>query len=993
MPYVETPVVCPTTFGREPELAHLSHRVDQLVRGHGGTVLISGEAGVGKTRLAGEARSLASARGVRVVQGAAFELDRALPYGTIADLLRSFIAGKTPEEVVDELGPSLVPLARLLPSLAAWVPADAASTSTRDQNQQLLQGLLLAFDRVVARSATMIVVEDVHWADEASLDLLLRLARSAAARPLLLVLTLRTEDASPGVVDWHATMNRQRLAIELPLVPLGRADATAMVHSLVGDALSPELRGTIIDLAEGNPFFIEEVVRTAVHASETQSRLSPVGVPRSVHDAVQRRVNGLGESARQAIQVAAVAGRRFDFNVLQRVLGAEERDLLPILKELIGARLVEEDPDERFAFRHALTRQAVYADLLSRERRGLHMAVLQALEQLAATHDSVPAEELSYHAHAAANWAKAATYAREAGERALAMHAPRAAVEHFTRAAESAKHLSERPAVEVLRGRAQANHDLGQFALARVDYEAALALATGSGDKRLIWQLLVDLNMLWSGRDYAVAGDYAERSLAAARDMADAGCIARSLDRLGNWHLNIGEVAQALACQSQALELLESIGDQRGLADTLNLLGMTSAFVDPEQSFAHYTHVIPLLRAFDDRQGLVTALIMRDIDTGFYWGDTFVAPASDVDREQVERDAEEGIHLARSIEWPVGESFVGWELALWFGIRGFYARAFELAESGLRLAEGVEHTQWTAAALSSLGALYVDVIAPRHARPPLERALRLAHELGSEVWSAYAASRLAAAAVLEHDFSTASGILERELADDTPFETATQRQLWCARADLLLASGSADEALSIADKLAATLSPGTVAARVWMLRGSALLALRSFDEAERALIDAIEASRTTGFRSQQWRAHAAYARLLRARGRRDEADVQIQAAHALLQHLAGDLDDTELRSTFLEQAFASMPRSGAASSRRLSKQASGGLTAREREVAALIGRGFSNRAIAEELVIGERTVESYVSGILAKLGYSARTQIAAWAVTRGAPPPPSKSPY
>ena len=995
MPFVEAPTVCPTALGRGPELAHLGQLIDHLVGGRGSTVLVTGEAGIGKTRLVGEARLLASSRGVRVLQGAAFELDQALPYGPIADLLREFIEARRPDEVVAELGPALVPLARLLPGVAAWVASDAqpAGASALDQNQQLLQGLLLAFDRLIAHGPTLIVVEDIHWADEASLDLLLRLARSAVTRPLLLILTLRAEDAGPSVVGWHTTMHRQRLTIELPLLPLRQEDSAAMVHGLAGGALSSDVLQTIVDLTEGNPFFIEEVVRTAVHAGNTRSGPNAVRVPRSVHDAVQRRVNALGESARRAIQVAAVAGRRFEFGLLQLVLGAEERDLLPILKELIAAQLVEEDADERFAFRHALTRRAVYADLLSRERRGLHGEVLRALEQLAISRDSVPSEELSYHAHAAAEWAKTMKYARSAGDRALTMHAPRAAVEHLSRVLEAAEHLRLSPAAEVLRARALAHHDLGQFGHALTDFEAALASASAAGDKHLAWQLLVDLNLLWSGRDYAVAGEYAKRSLQAARDMADAACIARSLDRVGNWHLNVGEVRQALAHQRQALELLESAGDQRGVADTLNLLGMTSAFVDPEQSFAYYTRAIPLLREIDDRQGLVTALVMRDVNTGFYWCDTFAIPATRVGRAQVERDTEEAIRLAHSIEWPAGESFARWELAMWFGVRGHYARAFELADSGLRLAEGVEHTQWIAAALSTLGALYIDVAAAQRARPPLERALALAHDLGSRVWSAYAAGRLVMASVLEHDVSTAAAIIQREMSDDTPFETATERQLWCARAELLLASGSADEALAIADSLAETLAPGKVAPRVWILRGNALLALKSFDDAERLLVDAVETSRTTGLTSQQWRAHAAYARLLRARGRRDEADAQIQMARALVHDLAEDLTDAELQSEFAERAFASMPRAGAASDRRLSKQASAGLTARERQVAALIGRGLTNRAIADELVIGERTVEGYVSSILAKLGFTTRTQIAAWAVTRAAPPPASKFPY
>jgi predicted ATPase len=398
--------------------------------------LVTGEAGIGKTRLVAEVRALASRRGLRVLEGSAFELDRALPYGPITDLFRTFLGSKPPQEALDELGAAVVALARLLPAVAAWLPrgADPLPASAVDETQQTLQGLLLAFDRLIQGGPTMVVIEDIHWADEASLDLLLHLARSAAARPLLLILTLRTEDAGPAVIDWRITLERQRLLTELPLQPLGRSDLEAMVNCIVGGPLRSDMLETIVELTEGNPFFVEEVVRTALTATDARVEPGAVRVPRSVHDTVQRRVSRLGESARRAVQIAAVAGRRFDFALLLALLGTQAHELLAILKELIAAQLVVEDADERFAFRHALTRQAVYADLLGRERRALHAEVLAALEQFVDSGDTVPSEELSYHAHAAAAWTKAAMYASVAGHRVLTMHAPRAAVEHFGRA-------------------------------------------------------------------------------------------------------------------------------------------------------------------------------------------------------------------------------------------------------------------------------------------------------------------------------------------------------------------------------------------------------------------------------------------------------------------------------------------------------------------------------------------------------------------------------
>jgi DNA-binding CsgD family transcriptional regulator len=940
-------IVCPTTLGREREINRISGLIDQAQAGRGTTVLVTGEAGIGKSRLVAEARAHAVRRGMRVFEGAAFELDGAAPYAPIADLFRTF-------------------------------PPDQYSQQASSALQQAnpVHGLLRTFDQLIQASPTLVIIEDIHWADEASLDLLLHLARSAPTQPLVLLLTLRNEDATPGATDLRLTLERHRLITELVLTPLGAEDVATMVGCLLGVAPPDEAIETLIDLTEGNPFFVEEVVRTTLAAGRELPRQAAVGVPRTVHDAVQRRAHRLGEPARQVLQVAAIAGRRFDFELLQRVLRIGERQLLSLVRELIAAQLVVEDTDTRFAFRHALTRQAVYADLLGRERRGLHTDVLAALEQT----EAAAVEELAYHAYCAGEWPKAVSYASQAGQRALGMHAPRAAVEQFGRSIEAAMKLGQPSAPEAFRGRGQAHHSLGEFESARADYEAALAAALESGDRHLVWASLVDLSLLWSSRDYALAGEYAERSLAAAREINDKRCIARSLDRVGNWHMNTGRIRQALAHQQMALEVLESVDDRRGVADTLNLLGMTSAFVDPEQSAAYYTRAIPLSREFDNRQDLVTALVMRVLASGFYYGDTF-APAP-ADLAQSERDAQEAIRLTRAMEWPAGESFARWELALWYGMHGHYARAFELAYDGLRIAEEIEHTQWIAAGLCSLGALYVDVRLPERAEPLLERALGRARELGSLVWRAYTAARLAQTFTLEHDFPRALAVLEDELRPETPMDSATERQLWCARADLLLARGAARDALEIAERLAASLAAGKVAPRIWILRGAALTALRSFDSAEPLLTAAIDSSQAADLKSQEWRAHAAYARLLRLRGRRDEAVREVQSARALVSDLAAGIVDESARASFRERALEHIPRSGAVSARRAQKQASGGLTGREREVAGLIGEGLSNRSIAERLVVSERTVESYVSNILAKLGFSARTQIAAWAATR-----------
>jgi DNA-binding CsgD family transcriptional regulator len=988
---LDAPIVCPVTIGREPELASLGRLLDGLAAGHGQTVLVTGEAGIGKSRLVAETRALAGSRRVRVFQGAAFEVDRALPYAPILDLLRAFLVGHSAEETLRILGPAAPPLARLLPAIAAWLQPEADAPPTTDpaqEKQRLLQGLLLAFERLLELhpGPTLVVVEDLHWADESSLEVLQRLAQLAPVRPLLLLLTLRREEVDAGVGAFCSTLERQRLMVELPLAPLARPEVEAMMRTILGrdQSLRSDVLETVFALTEGNPFFVEEVLRTVLARASAAAPPDELRVPRTVHDAVQRRVDRLGEPARQALRLAAVAGRRFDFALLQALLGLDERVVLAIVKELIAAQLVVEEGDDQLAFRHALTRRAVYADLLRRERRAFHAQVLETLERQTGVSTEAHVEDLSYHAHAAGAWTKARTYATRAGHRALAMHAPRAAVEHLDRAIHAALQLGTTPAPEVYRARAQAAALLGDFPGARDDYEAALGGASAARDRALEWEILLELSLLWAGQDYTRAGQYAEQALALARDLGDPARLGRSLNRVGNWHLNTGRVAEALPCHEQALRLIEATGDRRALAETLDLLGMTSAFLDPQRSAAYYDRVIPLLRELDQRQGLVTGLVMRTIDGGMYWNDT-LAPAT-LDLVQSERDIGEALQLARAIGWPAGESFVLWETALWLGPRGVYGRACELASAGLAVAEEIGHRQWMAAALCSLGALYVDLLAPALARPLLERALALARELGSTVWPAYAAGRLAMAHAAERDFARATAALDAVDGADVPYDSVPARQLWCARAEVALARRAPEEALAIADRLLESSPTAGVAPRLWIVRGAALAARGSADEAERVLSQAIAAAQDLGLRSPLWRAQAALAHVLRTRGRRDEAERLVRAARAVVAELASEIADDAVRGAFVDRAAASMPRPGLASARRLNKATFGGLTARERQVAKLIAAGGSNRAIAEALVVSERTVESYVSSIFAKLGVSSRAQIAAWAVRSGLAP-------
>jgi len=216
---------------------------------------------------------------------------------------------------------------------------------------------------------------------------------------------------------------------------------------------------------------------------------------------------------------------------------------------------------------------------------------------------------LAYHFYEGGVWEKAWEYGQRAGEQAQAMYAPRAAIEQFTRALDAAqKGVIPIPTL-LHRLRGQAYQTLGDFKRARLDYESTLQLARDAGDRQSEWQALMDLGFLWSERDYEQAGTWYQQAIELARTLNDPKLEAYSLNRMGNWHLNLEQPLEALRYQRQALTIFQQLSDQHGIAQTLDLLGMTSYLGgDLVQGTAYYKQAIALMRQLDDFHGLTSSL-------------------------------------------------------------------------------------------------------------------------------------------------------------------------------------------------------------------------------------------------------------------------------------------------------------------------------------------------------------------------------------------------
>ncbi len=1016
----EQSAVCPILIGRTLQLQALARLIEQARTGRGQVVLLAGEAGVGKTRLVTEAKALAAPLGFRVLEGHCFEPDRALPYALLLDLLRRHFTTSAPDEITYELEGVSTELVKLLPELTAGVPGLAPSPALKpeEEKHRLFEVLIQFLLRRAGTRPMLLIAEDLHWSDDTSLEFLLHLARRLASQPILLLLTYRSDEANSSLIHYLASLDHERSATELELARLTLDEVEAMIQAIFGlrHPVPINFLERIYSLTEGNPFLIEEVLKSLLAAGENfdeegkweRNLQEELRIPRTVQDAVRRRSEGLSAEARLVLELAAVAGRRFDFSLLKELTEMNEQQLVQRMKELVAVQLVVQESADQFAFRHALTREAIYANMLFRERKALHRRVAETLERLYADSLETHIPDLAYQFYHANAWEKALEYSQRAGEQAQAMYAPREAIEHFNHALEAARELPQMPpASSLFRARAQAFEVLGEFEHARADYEAGLGMAAAAGDDPARWQALIDLGFLWTARDYRRAGTYFDQALDLARATDQPALIAQTLNRVGNWHLNLGEPGQALSLHNEALEIFQRLHDRPGLAATLDLLGTAYGLMGHyNRAVDYYRQSVALFREVDDRPGLVSSLAELGGYSTPYLNDYVGSPQ--VTLPEALAIQQEALATARAIGWRSHEGYILMNTALVLGGMGQYDEALSTVGEGLKIEQEIGHRGWLSTCHWALGVLYTDLLAFEQAQHEFAAGLEIAREFGSSFLVNVALAGAASAHILGHDLRAAEGLLKAPLgeslsadalrnvlqsaAEDQHLPVST-RLIWCACAELALERGEPQLALEIAERLAAIAPAGAdgepVLPRLALFKAEAVGRSKTttppaqLQSIEKELRAALQTSERQGAVSSLWRLERGLGLVYRLQGRRADAESHFAAALERARRLAAGVSDSNLRETFERRAGAMIPSPRPLTPQRAAKKRFGGLTAREREVAVLIAAGKSNRQIAKQLVLSDRTVEVHVGNVLSKLGFSSRAQVAAWAVESG----------
>lgn len=996
----EHSVVCPVLVGRAAPLSTVDHTLDRAAASHGGALLISGEAGIGKSRLARAMVERASARGFVTLRGACFEADRAQPYAPLLDMIQEVTTTASPALAAHYFAPAAGELVALFPELRPLFSdlpesvGQRAEHTPEEDRRRLFHCLTEAAHDIARVQPLLLVIEDVHWSDDATLDLVFHLVRRIGSQRVAVLLTFRSDEHGPHLARLLADFDRARTASEVGLRPLGATDVAEVLEAIFGTGagFTPDFVRELHALTEGNPFFVEEMLKALLldgdiaHANGTwRARpLDRIRVPRTATEAVGRRLAGLTDGARDVASVAAVAGRRFDFGLLQALTTHDEATLLGFVKELVGAQLVVEESADRFAFRHALTREAIRARLLARERVALHRAIAAAIEQshAGAAHDAD--DVLAYHTFEAGMWPEARRFALRAAQHALDVSAPREALQQFERAVAATVQAGRQPEPALLVARGRTHETLGAFPQANDDFLAALEAARADGDRHEEWSALHVLGMLWAARDYERAGQYRRDALDVARALGDPSLVARSLNRVGNWSVNREDPHAGIPHHEEALAIFERAADRRGVAETVDLLAMAHHMAGAQETAIRlYERSLELFTALDDRRGLANALAVLMICGPSH--QTSGGPPHECAGADALLASERATKIAHEIGWRAGEAFSRLMLADCLAWRGEYARALRCARESLAIAEEIEHLEWQCGAQRMLGIIALDLFDLPEAIARLDVAHDIARRLGSTNWIRMSGAPLAIARVRSRDLPGAAAILDEmdRLVAPAPDRTRSRRTigggfLVLAQAELALARGDLDGAVAMITSDEAASTP-----RAALLRGAALAGLGRGEEAMAVMASGRETALRHGGGSLAWRFDAAIGAVHLAERRRLEARRAFDAARSAAAALVADVTDVALLTAFRAGMDDEAPPPPERTAGQAARAEFGGLTRRERDAAALIAQGKSNRAIARALGIGERTVESYVAAALAKLEFTSRAQIAVWAAEQG----------
>jgi class 3 adenylate cyclase/tetratricopeptide (TPR) repeat protein len=571
---------------RDQELQRTLSIVDAVAGGSGQLVMLAGEPGVGKTRLAQEVTLNVRNRAFLVATGRCYEPQQTVPFYPFLEALTAAYEN-CPPALRAEIPHRWPHLARILPDVK--IPGTETGSDGQDDPLRLFRSVAGFLEAISEQTPVALLLDDLHWADGASLDLLQYLARNTRGNRVLILGTYRDVEINrrhPLEAVLRDLM-REDLVERITIRRLGQ-DGTAQLMAVTFDEadISQEFASLVYQRTEGNPFFVQHVLRVLVERGDVfrendrweRRAVGEMDVPESVRSVIGQRLSRLSDDTQEILAEASVLGQTFAFDDLATMSGRSEDEVEQALTEAETLGLVREIGHDRYAFDHALTQQSLYAELPGRRRRKLHRATGEALEQLPGKERDRRAPELAWHFLQADDEEQALPYAMQAGDQARTIFAYGEALQHYATVLEIAEQLgNHQRAAEALSRLAKLRLDTFRGKEAVADYQRLLRIAKEHGDRAQELEALLGLGGAYyvSGLDDTEA-DFLSRSresyeaaYALARETGDKRGMVRALVRTA-WFDDFWPdyTSRAEANIREAFALSQEIGDEDLLIDS-----------------------------------------------------------------------------------------------------------------------------------------------------------------------------------------------------------------------------------------------------------------------------------------------------------------------------------------------------------------------------------------------------------------------------------------
>ena len=954
-----TPVVAPDPMvGRHSELEELDAALAALAAGSSACLAIEGEPGIGKTRLLAELRVRAEERGQVVLSGSAAEFERDLPYGVWVEALDSYVAARELAQLADGNPGIMADLARVLPSVRDGDGPHAAAVG--DERHRAHRAVRQLLATVAEEGPLVVVLDDLHWSDAASIELIGALVRKGLAPGLLLALGYRTGQAPPGL---DATLVAPEVTV-LELGELGEADC----RRLAGADLSGRRHAEIFSQSGGNPFYALQLARASRQPSRSSSgdRLAEeAGVPRTVAAALVSELDALTPRARLLLDAGSVAGDPFEPELAWEIAGLMPDAGTAALDELLHARLLHTTAvPRRFAFRHPLVRRAVYQStgggwrLAAHARAASRLASLGAsaavrahhIEQ-SASHGDEASIALLLEAGATTAPVAPATAARwyAAALRLLPetdVGTRRQTLTDLAQALRSTGDLSRcvgtllaaldlvpadevRVRVTLTAACAAAENFLGRHDQARRRLASALDAVPEPNSREAVTTLLALVATAFFTMDVQDEQEFAARGLAAGRALADPVLIGATASALAQSAANVGATQETRASLDEAAAHLDEVVDDAlwPHLDAVNRLAWTEFLVERyDDAIRHAARGVAVARATGQEQ--FGPLIMGS----------------------------QAVSLAR---------------------RG------ELAAAQALQAEALDTAELAANAYVMCWVLTVSAHVATE-RGELESAHRLAARAVAVI-DGMEDSRVAAMArvrlaVTRRLVGDASASRDTSLAADGSGELAGIQPSWrvyyataMTHAELATGNiGDADAFAVIAERTAQELTLPVATAMADRARAAVQLARSDVQTAANLALTSADAAATARAPIEAARSQALAGRALAAYGERTRAVQLLRSAENAFDACGAERDRKEVRHQLRRLGARSEPRGPASGA----ESGVASLTRREREIAEFVLARKTNREIAAELFLSAKTVETHLRNIFVKLSVSSRVEVA-----------------